>query len=137
VNEQLSAEKQAPPPWKNSTTFSGSAPRTQKLNSLPSAHWQSPPGTTRSNSAEAAAVVVGASVLVVVAGSLDVVAGAAVVGAADVAAAASLDGAALSADAPSSSSLHAAVPVSRAATTTARPAIPNAFTMDADSTPVG
>src|SRR5918992_4584695 len=41
---QVAAEKQLPPSWRKRTTLLGSASRSQKLNSEPSAHWQSPPG---------------------------------------------------------------------------------------------
>ena len=46
VNAQSAALVQVPPPSRNSTTLVGSARRSQKANSLPSAHSQSPPGTT-------------------------------------------------------------------------------------------
>ena len=51
LNAHIVASQQAPPPSRNSTTLAGSAGRTQNANSLPSAHWQSPPGTMRCHAA--------------------------------------------------------------------------------------
>ena len=62
VNAHEVGSKHAPPPSRNSTTRAGSASRTQKLNSVPSAHAQSPPGTTFSHTASVATVSVAGNV---------------------------------------------------------------------------